>query len=306
MKTNFPHLPPLNSLIFFEAAARYKNFTKTADELCITQSAVSKQISMLEESLGFELFRREGRSLLLTDAGKEFHSDVNGILQQLGDSVKRIRNWANNQSVTVTCTQSVSYYWLFPRIARFNIQYPDITINIYATNEISETSCHRFDLGILNSDGHWRTQLHTHHLFEEEIYPICRHDYPVKGLLTPEQLLEQKLVHLDPSTWPWPTWIDWFSNFGLKYEIPKNAQLFNQVTLAINAMQHGMGIGQGWVHMTESMLQNGEIRRISEYSHKPGFDDHLVYSKSKPLSQSGLIFRDWLLEDAERSKRAAT
>lgn len=299
MKTNFRHLPPLNALVFFEAAARYRSFTKAAEELCITQSAVSKQIQLLEQSLGFELFSREGRQLLLTDAGREFHSDVNAMLQQLTDSVSRIRRWSDNQSVTITCTQAVSHYWLFPRIARFNTQHPDITINIYATNDISESSCLRFDLGVLNGNANWRMPLNSHLLFEERIYPVCRYDYPVEGLLEPEELLNQRLIHLDPTAWRWPTWIDWFGHFGIAFTIPKNAQLFNQVTLALDATAQGMGIGLGWEFMTHSMLKSGEIRRVSEHYYCTGIDDYLVYAKNKPLSPAASVFRDWLLNDIE-------
>lgn len=297
MKTTFHHLPPLNALIFFEAAARHRNFTSAAAELCITQSAVSKQIRLLEESLGFELFRRDTRQLQLTDAGKEFHSDVTAILQQLAGSVDRIRNRSDSASVTITCTQAVSHYWLFPRIARFNTDHPDITVNIYATNDISESSCQRFDLGILNGDDNWRSPLHSHLLFEERIYAVCRRDYPIEGKLKPNELLSQRLIHLDPSAWPWPTWINWFSHFGIAYAIPKNAQLFNQVTLALDATVRGMGVGLGWEFMTQELLQSGAIRRVSDEYYSPGFADYLVYSSMRPLSPAAMTFRDWLLND---------
>ncbi|WP_041702976.1 LysR substrate-binding domain-containing protein [Pseudogulbenkiania sp. NH8B] len=299
MKTTFRHLPPLNTLVFFEAAARHRSFTKAADELFITQSAVSKQIRILEESLGFELFRREARQLLLTDAGKELHSDVNAMLQQLTESISRIRSWAEGQSVTISCTQAVSHYWLFPRIARFNTQHPDITVNIYATNEITEMSCLRFDLGILNGDNNWRVPLHSHMLFEERIYPVSRYDYPIDKLLMPEELLQQRLIHLDPSAWRWPTWIDWFAHFGIAYTIPKNAQLFNQVTLALDATVQGMGIGLGWEFMTHALLANKDIKRVSEFYYAPGKSDYLVYGKSRSLSPSAMVFRDWLLADLQ-------
>lgn len=300
MKTHFRHLPPLNALVFFEAAARHRSFTKAAEELFITQSAVSKQIRLLEDSLGFSLFQREARQLLLTDAGKEFHSDVNAFLQQLMESVGRLRRQADSQSVTITCTQAVSHYWLFPRIARFNQIHDDITINIYAANDLNEQSCLQFDLGILNGNEHWRTPLHSHRLFEERIYPVCRHDYPVGDGLTPEALLTQRLIHLDPNAWRWPTWIDWFASFGLEFAIPKKAQLFNQITLALNATTQGMGIGLGWEFMTEALLDSGELRRPSDHYYATGIDDYLVYNRNRELTPVARCFRDWLLEDVAR------
>lgn len=297
MKTSFRSLPPLSALVFFEAAARQGSFTKAAAELFVTQSAVSKQIQMLEENLGVALFSREPRMVQLTEAGLEFQSDIVTIFQNLNDSVARIRRWPGGNSVTVICTHAVSHYWLFPRITRFNMEHPGITINIYAVNEVTEQSCLQFDLGILNGNNQWRVPLESHLLFKERIYPVCHADYPLKGNISPEDLYSQRLIHLDPNAWHWPTWVDWFANFGIDYAIPKNAQLFNQVTLALNATLQGMGIGLGWEFMTEELLRKGEIRRVSHSSYVTGIDDYLVHSRSKPLTETARTFKQWLLDN---------
>ncbi|MDI3326317.1 LysR family transcriptional regulator [Pontibacterium granulatum] len=287
----------MSSLAFFESAARLGNFTKAAEELCVTQSAVSKKIKILEEWLGFDLFVREPRQLILTEAGHEFYGEAKSVLRQMTESVGRIRRYADANAVTVTCTQAVSHYWLFPRITRFNLVHPDIAINIYASNEISEDMCSQFDLGVLNGTGEWRSEFHSHLLFVERIYPVCHNDYPVDRLLTPEQLLNEKLIHLDPSVWRWPTWIDWFASFGIDYEIPVNAQVFNQITLALEATRQGMGVGLGWEFMTEQMIERHELKRVSTHFYAPNMADFLVYRKSKELSDAAKVFRDWLLAD---------
>ena len=298
------YLPFMSSLAFFESAARQGNFTKAAEELCVTQSAVSKKIKILEEWLGFELFVREPRQLRLTDAGREFYDEAKSVLRQMNESVGRIRRYADANAVTITCTQAVSHYWLFPRIARFNTEYPEIAINIYASNKISEDTCSQFDLGVLNGTGVWRSEFNSHLLFLEKIYPVCHKDYPISQLLTPEQLLEEKLIHLDPSAWRWPTWIDWFNSFGIDYDIPVNAQAFNQITLALEASRQGMGIGLGWEFMTEQMLERHELKRISDSFYAPEMADFLVYRKSKELTEAGKIFRDWLLADVSEGQES--
>ncbi|MBD5771940.1 LysR family transcriptional regulator [Marinomonas colpomeniae] len=295
-------LPFMNSLVFFESTARLGSFTKAAEELYITQSAVSKKIKLLEESLGFNLFIREPRQLILTDAGKEFYNDAKSVLNQMSETINRINRNSDSNTVTITCTQAVSHYWLFPRIMRFNLQHPEIAINIYASNDLDENTCAQFDLGILNSDGDWSTQLNNHLLFHERIYPICHYDYPINTLLTPENILNQKLIHLDPSAWRWPTWVNWFASFGIEFSIPKNAQLFNQVTLALEASRQGMGISLGWEFMTEEMLKRNELKRVSDMFYEPGMADFLVYRKSKELSESARVFRDWLLKDVDNHK----
>ena len=295
-------LPFMSSLVFFEASARLGSFTKAAKELCVTQSAVSKKIGLLEESLGFELFAREPRQLILTEAGEEFYNETKSVLHQMYESINRIKRYADTNTVTITCTQAVSHYWLFPRITRFNLKHPDIAINIYASNAITEATCTQFDLGILNGTDDWKADFHSHLLFFERIYPICQYEYPIDKLLTPEEILDQKLIHLDPSDWKWPTWIDWFASFGIEFKIPSNAQLFNQVTLALEASRQGMGIGLGWEFMTEQMLDRHELKRVSDAFYAPNMADFLVYRKSRELSDAAKIFRDWLLEDVSESQ----
>lgn len=295
------YLPFMGSLAFFESAARLGNFTKAADELCVTQSAVSKKIKILEEWLGFDLFIREPRQLTLTEAGSEFYVEAKSVLRQMTESVGRIRRYADANAVTITCTQAVSHYWLFPRIMRFNLEYPGIAINIYASNEISEDTCAQFDLGVLNGTGEWKSDFDSHLLFLERIYPVCHIDYPVKSPLTPEELLSEKLIHLDPSAWRWPTWIDWFANSGIDYEIPLNAQTFNQITLGLEAARQGMGIGLGWEFMTDEMLERHELKRVSKHFYAPPMADFLVYRSSKELSEAAQVFRDWLLADVSKA-----
>ncbi|MEL0613656.1 LysR family transcriptional regulator [Marinomonas arenicola] len=294
-------LPFMNSLVFFEASARLRSFTKAAEELYITQSAVSKKIKLLEESLGFELFIREPRRLILTPAGKEFYIETKSVLSQMSDSINRIRRDADPDMVTITCTQAVSHFWLFPRITRFNLQHPDIAINIYSSNDLDENTCAQFDLGILNGpiskSEKWDSYLNNHLLFRERIYPICHRDYPIDRLLMPEEIVNEKLIHLDPSAWRWPTWVNWFASFGIEFNIPRNAQLFNQVTLALEASRQGMGVSLGWDFMTEEMLRRNEMKRVSNMFYEPDMADFLVYRKSKELSLAAKTFRDWLLTD---------
>ncbi|MCT7653774.1 LysR family transcriptional regulator [Oceanimonas sp. NS1] len=235
MKPLFKQLPPLQTLTFFEAAARHASFTRAADELCVTQSAVSKQIKLLEEYLGAELFYRERRQVMLTDDGLELFAEVKTMLGQLADSCNRIRSHVYSKNVTIVSTVAVAHYWLFPRIARFNMEFPDININIYATDEITEDLCRKSDMGILYGYEQWQSNLTGHYLFRERIYPVCAHDLPLTDINRPEDLLNNRIVHLDPLKWRWVNWGDWFRHFGIHYQVPGHALVFNQVPLAMNA-----------------------------------------------------------------------
>jgi len=294
------HLPPLGTLVFFEAAARLESLTLAADELFITQSAVSKQIKKLEASLGFQLFRREPRKLVLTEEGTVFLADVTYVLGHLSGSVEKLRRKPDSNAVTITCTQAVSHYWLFPRIVQFNQDEPDIPVNVYATNHITEASTFQFDFGILNGTPELAQRFEAHVLFPERVFAVCSDTYRLKAPLTPKELLSESLVHLDPSAWHWPTWIDWFASSGLKYQIPTNAPRYNQIMLALEATSRGLGVGLGWEFMIGRHINDQSLRYASDHVYEPDLADYLVSPKNARLSDAAMTFRDWLIESASQ------
>jgi LysR family transcriptional regulator, glycine cleavage system transcriptional activator len=297
MKPLFKQLPPLQTLTFFEAAARFGSFTKAADELCVTQSAVSKQLKILEDHLGTEVFHREHRQVMLTPAGQELYTDVKVLLYELAETNNRIRSRISSKSLTIVSTVAVANYWLFPRIARFNTEHPDVNINIYATDEINEELCRKSDLGILYGNNEWQHPLTSHYLYRERIYPICSAELQLPPLNSPEELLQLRIIHLDPLKWRWLNWSDWFSTFGINYQMPSNALIFNQLPLAIKATVQGMGVTLGWEFMLSEMMENQFVRTAGDFFVETGKADYLVYSANKPLSASASLFRDWLLND---------
>ncbi|OEY65530.1 LysR substrate-binding domain-containing protein [Marinobacter sp. X15-166B] len=298
MKPLFKKLPPLQTLTFFEAAARHGSFTRAADELCVTQSAVSKQIKLLEDYLEAEVFHRERRQVVLTENGQTLFAEVKGMLGQLADSCNRIRSRGYSKNVTIVSTVAVAHYWLFPRIARFNMEFPDININMYTTDEIDEEHCRKSDLGILYGYNRWQSNLTGHYLFRERIYPICAYDLPLTEISAPEDLLQNRIIHLDPFKWRWLNWGDWFRHFGINYSASGNSPVFNQVPLAINAALQGMGVTLGWEFMIQDLLANRFIRIAGDFHVETDQADYLVYSTARPLSESAALFRDWLLQDA--------
>lgn len=124
MSRYLKHLPPLDSLITFEAVARNGSFTRAASELCVTQSAVSKQIRALEDNLKLALFERQARGIALTLAGASLFTEVSSVLERLQHSVNRIKVAHAPNAVTVLCTHAVAQFWLFPRLLAFNTAHP--------------------------------------------------------------------------------------------------------------------------------------------------------------------------------------
>lgn len=288
------HLPPLDTLIAFEAVVRTGSFTRAASELYLTQSAVSKQIKLLEEHLGAVLFERRARGTALTSAGEGFNTIVEPMLESLLANVLRLKAGHSSRNVSVICTHAVAQYWLFPRLLRFNEQHPELTVNIHASNEISESDITHYDFGILYGHGHW-SSLKADKLFDEIIYPIASTQRTLPAIDSLEALLTLPLIQLDASAWNCLDWRDWFSHQGLRYQAPTDAVTFNQVNLVFEAVLQGMGVGLGWEFMARERIEQGSIRQVSPFVVHTGQADYLVHDKQAAASPAAQVFAAWLL-----------
>ncbi|SEJ62320.1 DNA-binding transcriptional regulator, LysR family [Pseudomonas linyingensis] len=288
------HLPPLETLIAFEAVGRNGSFTRAATELYLTQSAVSKQIRALEDSLGVALFERQARGIRLTAAGAAFYAEVGVALERLQGAATRIRAAHQSNSVSVLCTHAVAQFWLFPHLLSFNRAHPAITVNLHASNEIDESRVADHDFGILYGAGRW-SSLSAELLFPEIVYPLASARLQTAPVGTPAEVAALPLIELDASAWNCIDWRDWFRHFGLEHIPAEDAPTFNQVTLAFKAIEQGLGVGLGWEFMARDGIARGELKRVGAFAFVTGNADYLVHPRHKPLSAAAATFRDWLL-----------
>ncbi|WP_336335344.1 LysR substrate-binding domain-containing protein [Pseudomonas putida] len=291
------HLPPLDTLIAFEAVARTGSFTRAAGELYLTQSAVSKQIRLLEDQLGTQLFERRARGIALTTAGEHFHGFVEPMLDKLLANVQRLKSGHGSRHVSVICTHAVAQYWLFPRLLRFNEQHPGLTVNIHASNDINESLVADYDFGILYGHGRWRS-LQASKLFDEVIYPIASSSWDLSQVDSLTALQALPLIQLDASAWNCLDWHDWFAHFGLRYHAPADALTFNQVNLVFDAVMQGMGVGLGWESMARDRINSGLIRQVCDFEVRTGQADYLVHDRQTLPSPAAQVFAEWLLGQA--------
>ena len=295
------NLPPLATLITFEAVGRNGSFTRAASELCLTQSAVSKQIRALEDHLKLALFERQARGIGLTLAGASLFSEVSTLLERLQHSVNRIKAAHAPNAVTVLCTHAVAQFWLFPRLLAFNTEHPSITVNIHASNDIDESSVADYDFCILYGAGQW-SSLNAEPLFAEKVYPVARPDLILAEISQPADLQGLPLIELDASGWNCMDWRDWFRHFGLEHKADAQRPTFNQVTLAYQAIVQGMGVGLGWDFMVRDKIERGELRRVGPFEFFSTNADYLAHSRPKTLSDAAITFQRWLLDDARRNQ----
>lgn len=288
-------LPPLETLITFETVGRHASFTGAAGELCLTQSAVSKQMRQLEQCMGVSLFERRPRGVKLTNAGHELLMTVNGILATMYQSVTRIRNVHQSNAVSVLATHALAQFWLFPKLIDFNKKHPEIAVHVHAINEFGEASINDFDVGILYGSGEWPS-LDSDLLLPEIVYAVAHPSLDVSEIMTLEELSQANLVQIDTCAWQCMDWLQWFGHLGIDYRPQEKAPVFNQLTLAYRAVQQGMGIGLAWTFMADEALAKGDLQRVTRFECVTGKGEYLVSLKHRKRSASAEIFWQWLLE----------
>lgn len=289
-------LPPLNALRVFDSAARHLSFTKAAEELFVTQAAVSHQIKTLEEFLGLKLFRRRNRSLLLTEEGQSYYLDIKEIFSSINEATRKLLARSAKGALTVSLSPSFAIQWLVPRLSGFNQAYPGIDVRIQAVDREEDKLADDVDVAIFYGRGNW-TGLRTDRLYSEYLIPVCAPSLLTgeKPLKTPSDLIYHTLLH-DTSRRDWQAYVR-----QLEIQNQINVQqgpIFSHSSMVIQAAVHGQGVALVNNVMARSEIESGRLVRP--------FQDVLVSKNAFYLvcqdSQAELgkiaAFRQWILSQA--------
>lgn len=287
-------LPPLNALRVFDAAARHLSFTRAADELFVTQAAVSHQIKSLEDFLGLKLFRRRNRSLLLTEEGQSYFQDIKEIFSQLTEATRKLQSRSAKGALTVSLLPSFAIQWLVPRLSSFNSAYPGIDVRIQAVDREVDKLADDVDVAIFYGRGNW-PGLRVEKLYAEYLLPVCSPllltgDKPIK---IPEDLATHTLLH-DASRRDWQTYT---RQLGLNLNV-QQGPIFSHSAMVLQAAIHGQGVALANNVMAQSEIEAGRLACP--------FNDVLVSKNAFYLvchdSQAELgkiaAFRQWILAKA--------
>lgn len=289
-------LPPLNALRVFDSAARHLSFTKAAEELFVTQAAVSHQIKTLEEFRGLKLFRRRNRSLLLTEEGQSYYLDIKEIFSSINEATRKLLARSAKGALTVSLSPSFAIQWLVPRLSGFNQAYPGIDVRIQAVDREEDKLADDVDVAIFYGRGNW-TGLRTDRLYAEYLIPVCAPSLLTgeKPLKTPSDLIYHTLLH-DTSRRDWQAYVR-----QLEIQNQINVQqgpIFSHSSMVIQAAVHGQGVALVNNVMARSEIESGRLVRP--------FQDVLVSKNAFYLvcqdSQAELgkiaAFRQWILSQA--------
>jgi len=256
-------LPHLAFFQGFEAAARTLSFTKAAEELFITQSAVSRQIKALEDNLGLKLFERRPRSLTLTEHGQALYRIATDVLDRLQSATDRLRAETRGRQLAITTTTGFASLWLIPRLRRFTALHPDIDVRISATTDALNLERNLIDLAIrycppeIVPEGAIR-------LFGEEMIPVCSRALmrdAARPLKQPQDLARHTLLHFDYASTEamYMDWGTWLTALGIGELKSAGALHFSQYEQMIQAAISGQGVALGRQPLIGDLIKSGAL-----------------------------------------------
>jgi LysR family glycine cleavage system transcriptional activator len=289
-------LPPLNSLVAFEAAARHLSFTVAAQELNVTQGAISRQIRLLEQYLGKTLFERTTRSIHLSPTGSQYYESVRAALLQMAQATGEIRHWHGAQQVTVATSTAMASLWLLPKVAEFQRDNEEIDLRIIAYDHVKDFARLDCDLALY----YCRTppkDFQVTPLFREEVFPVCSPAYLARhpALRTPQDLSACTWLWLEDPQRDWIGWSEWFQRLGHPMPEPRHRIKINSYSMLIQSALIGQGVALAWSNLVDNHLQTGALVRPIAASLKTDAHFCLLEPPARAAWRPSVKqFRSWL------------
>lgn len=304
---NRRQLPPLDPLLGFEAAARHLSFTRAANELFLTQSAISRQVQTLEERLGVKLFERHTRRLVLTPQGEALYQIASAMLDRLAALAAEFQAGRRRPKVNVSCSLGLASLWLVPRLASFQAEEPEVDVRISADNRLVDLTREDFDLALryIAPDA---APPGAALLFEEEVFPVAAPKLAsrISARWGASDLAQMTLLEFDDERRaPWITWEPWLAAMDLSQARPKAVLRFNQYDQLIRAAMDGSGIALGRGPLVAQLIAEKKLKAVRGPRQTiPARGYFLVHGRG-PVRPEVDRFAQWLRREARKTLPAA-
>lgn len=282
-------LPSINSLLALEAVDRLGSASAAAGELSLTQSAVSRQLKVLEEQLGVALIERSQMRLTLTPAAQEYVETARALLQQLAQASLKLKANPQGGSLHLAILPAFGMHWLAPRLQDFARKNPGVTVNLNTRLRPFDFSSEGFDAAIHFGARDWAGVDYLD-LMREEVIPVCAPALMNRSADTPSWLLSASLLHLD--TRP-DAWEQWFATQGIE-AFGVRGMLFDQFSTMIQATVHGLGVALLPSYLVAQDLQEGRLVSAWDGPRVSLGRYYLVWPQGTSASAPLQAFRDWL------------
>ncbi len=284
-------IPPLNALRAFEAAARNLSFTKAGSELSVTQGAISRQVRLLEEFFGFELFERSPRGVELNRVGQIYAAAIGEALDTITRATDKLATTSTHTVLTIRGYTNLLVRWLTPLLPDFHLRHPNIEIRLISAGDPVDFDRDKVDLGIRFGFGRWRG-LDSDPLFMDELTPVCSPRVrDALALEHPSDLARANLLHLNLRQADWP---DWFASAGLEVPASSENVYLEDLGVLYQCAIAGQGVAMGQYQYVREYLAGGSLVAPFDIVLRRQTGYYLVCPKERAELAKVATFRRWL------------
>lgn len=294
---------PLNSLRAFEASARHLSFSKGAEELCVTHSAISQQVRLLEELLETKLFSRTNRGVQLTEAGQALLPLLAEFFDRISETLDGLVSGPVENRIRVTTTPSLASRWLMPRLRLWRRDHPDHSIHLLPTLPFLDLAKGEAEIAIRCGLPPWKG-LDNDLVMPIHMAPLCSPALLAgdAGSLKARDLLGQTLLHADVAGHELgEEWQVWFAAAGVNDAAKAPGLSFHDPNLALQAALDGLGIAMGYLELAEPEIASGRLVCPVPLALRHRFSYHLAYPAARSSAPEIQGFRNWVLKEGRRT-----
>lgn len=296
-------IPPLNPLHVFEVVARTENLTAAAQQLHVTQSAVSRQIGVLESYLGVQLFRRERHGVSLTRVGQGYADQILPAFEAIADATDALTQSSRQGALRVRTYTTFAAKWLIPKLGEFRAQHPNIEVRISSGVPDVDFDRDPVDVAIQFGNGRW-PHVQTDLLFRDEIEPVCSPSFLARHAPNPrypESLLRQRLLVSHYRRTDWDVWLQ-AMDLGEPAQQSEH-MTFGSTILCWQAAVESLGMAIGQNALLAAEFSSGQLVRPFDKPllREPAY--YLVRPQRQRETRKVQVFRDWLLQASEPMRR---
>ncbi|MBE1281809.1 MAG: LysR family transcriptional regulator [Rhodobacteraceae bacterium] len=289
-------LPSIAALRALEALDRLGSASAVAEELSLTQSAVSRQLQSLETQLGCDLITRDGKRLTVSSAAKEYAADVRTALTLIANASLKVQATPLAGTLNLAILPTFGMRWLMPRLPEFARLHPDVTINMSTRLVPFNFAAEPFDAALHFGKAEWpgsQAMLLKH----EQVLPVCAPDLlQARKVKDPADILRLPLLHIQTR----PTaWQDWFLRHGVRQAADMSGTIYDQFATITQAALHGLGVALMPDYLVEQDLATGRLIALYPTPTEADGAYYLVWPETKSDAPALLKFRDWLATKAQ-------
>jgi DNA-binding transcriptional LysR family regulator len=285
-----------------EAAARLGSFTRAAEELGMSQPAISQQVKRLERRLRTALFVRRGRGVSLTADGLQLCLEVRSARERIDAAIAALeRRGGSSNLVTLAVSNGFASLWLLPKLSLLREACPAVELNIRTTERPEDYAAEQMQLVVRRGDGYWPGQ-ECWKLAEEIIYPVCSPRYLATRapIAEPADLTRHRLIHVHDNIFRHVVWTDWFKAMNVPESEMSTGFEFNDYALSIRAAVAGEGVALGWDYLVGDLIAQGELAAPVPLPLSTGQAHWLITPRAAALTPAMARVRDWLIAASAR------